>query len=318
MVYLKSLLTSRDVFYPPEIQWLSKTPLIFPVYNLLVWGLGLPLSFGLLYSLINLIKKLKSKIKFSNQPRPFIILSLIIWILFLITHQGLQFTSTMRYFLPVYPFIMVLIGLIIPNQKIIYFIFLFHVLYSILFLSIYNRPHSRVQASTWIYNNIPKGSNITNEYWDDPLPLNFPDQNPMIYKNNMLSLYDSDTPQKWDQINSALEQADYLIMSSNRLWSSISQVPDKYPLTAKFYQNLFDGKTNFKKTIEINSYPGIKIPFMKKCLYLGPTNFPYQDQKNTWFAIDNQCQYPGIYLRDDLAEEAFSVYDHPKVLIFKK
>lgn len=307
MIYLKSLLTTRNVFYPPEIQWLSKTALVFPFSNILFWGLGLPISFLFLFK----IKKIH---------HPFIVFCILFWVLLLLINQGIQFTSTMRYFLPIYPFIFILVGLIIKDNlpnKLIYFLISGHIIFSILFLSIYTRPHSRVQASQWIYQNIPADSKITNEYWDDPLPLNFSSRYFSDYKNNMLPLYDPDTNEKWNQLDPIIKNADYIIMSSNRLWGSIPQVPDKYPLTTKFYQELFDEKNNFKKVVEINSYPGINLPFMKKCIYIGPTNFPYKDKKNTWFYIDNYCQYPGIFLRDDTAEEAFTVYDHPKVLIYK-
>jgi hypothetical protein len=154
---------------------------------------------------------------------------------------------------------------------------------------------------------------VANEYWDDPLPLSV-----NLYSNQMLPLYDSDTPEKWGEINLILENTDYIFLTSNRLWSSITSVPDRYPITTKYYQNLFDGKSEFKKIIEFNSYPGFSLPFLNKCIYFGPTNFPYLHNKNYWFEIDNNCSYPGVYLRDDTAEEAFSVYDHPKVLIFKK
>lgn len=307
MTYLKSLLTSRDVFYPPEIQWLSKTPLIYPLYNILFWGLGLPISFLFFF-------------KMKKTSHPFVVFCIIFWVLLLFINQGLQFTHTMRYFLPIYPFIFVLFGLIIQNnfsKKIIYFVASCHIIYATLFLSIYSRPHSRVQASSWIYDNIPIGSNITNEYWDDPLPLNFPNQSFMDYKNNMLPFYDPDTAEKWNKISPIINNADYIIMSSNRLWGSIPLVPDKYPITTNFYQSIFDENNGFQKLIEINSYPGISLPFMKKCIYIGPSNFPYKDKKNTWIYTDSSCQYPGVYLRDDIAEEAFTVYDHPKVLIYK-
>jgi len=56
----------------------------------------------------------------------------------------------------------------------------------------------------------------------------------------------------------------------------------------RFYQGLFAGKLPYKKVAEFTSYPSLT--------YLGiPLTFP-----------------------DDCAEEAFTVYDHPRVMIFKK
>ena len=95
-----------------------------------------------------------------------------------------------------------------------------------------------------------------------------------------------DTNEKWTKFNYQLEQLDYLILTSNRTWGSITKVQDKYPLMSQFYQNLFAGKLDFEKVAEITSYPTIPI-----------LNIP---------------------IKDDFAEEAFTVYDHPKILIFKK
>jgi dolichyl-phosphate-mannose-protein mannosyltransferase len=315
--YLKSILMNRNVFYPPEIQWLSKTLIIYPLQNIVFWGLGIPISILLFLSFKNVFSiKLK---KIFSSPKIFIIFLSIFWTLFLFIEQGLQFTHTMRYFLPIYPFVCflaILLNLSCKNcLKIFTIIFIFHLLYSLSFVSIYTRPHSRIQASNWIYENISLNSILANEYWDDPLPL--PTQ-PKLYSIKMLSLYDPDTESKWTKINLDLSETNYLFLTSNRLWSSISSVPDRYPISSKYYQDLFDGKSEFQKRIEFNSYPGISIPFIKKCIYLGPTNYPYLLHKNNWLDIDDQCLYPGIYLRDDTAEEAFSVYDHPKVIIFQK
>ena len=39
------------------------------------------------------------------------------------------------------------------------------------FLAIYRQPLTRITASRWMYDNIPAGSHIGNEHWDDQLPL---------------------------------------------------------------------------------------------------------------------------------------------------
>lgn len=75
-------------------------------------------------------------------------------------------------------------------------------------------------------------------------------------------------------------------MSSNRLWGSIPKVPEKYPIAAKFYKDLFSEKLGFKKVAEITSYPTIPIL--------------------------------NILLPDNTADKSFTVYDHPKVIVFKK
>lgn len=315
---LKSILTNRDAYYPPEIQWLTKIPIIFPLQNIIFWGLGLPVSFLFLLSFKNIFTiKLK---KIISTPENFITTLVVVWILFLFIEQGMQFTHTMRYFLPIYPALCLLAVLFnfswINHKKIFICVYVFHAVYCLFFLTIYTHPHSRIQASGWINQNIPSGSVLANEYWDDPLPLSSNSLN--TYDIQMLPLYDPDTDIKWQQINLVLNQASYIILSSNRLWGSITTVPDRYPLATKYYYDLFEGRSEFKKIVEFNSYPGLSLPFFKKCLYLGPTNYPFSGLKNSWYEIDNTCNYPGIYLRDDTSEEAFTVYDHPKVIIYKK
>jgi len=85
-----------------------------------------------------------------------------------------------------------------------------------------------------------------------------------------------------------LAEADYYILSSNRAWGSVMRVPEKYPQMSKFYQDLLANQTDYQLIAEFNSYPSLE--------YLG---------------ID-------ISFNDTWAEEAFSVYDHPQVLIFQK
>jgi hypothetical protein len=297
---------SKDSNYPPSVQWLSKTPILFPLQNIMVFGLGLPLSILFLLSTLRSLHRPAFNLKFIAW----------FWVLFLFIYQGSQFTHNMRYFLPIYPFIILLAIISYPtiSLRFIKLVIFLQMVICLTFLNIYRVPHSRNQASSWIYQHISIGSTITNEYWDDPLPMSLPNisSNPGNYHGIMISPYDPDTPEKMQKLNQQLSGANYLIMSSNRLWGSIPLVPDRYPQTSKFYQDLFSEKTNFKKLVEINSYPGLQLP-VNKCYYFGPTNMP---NDNSWYTT-NSCNYPGIYFRDDVAEEAFTVYDHPKVLIFE-
>lgn len=299
-----------DAWYPPGVQWISQIPLLYPFKNFVIFGFGLIPFLILTYYII---KKLITKPK--PILNPFSIAG--IWVVWLFLYQGSQFVHTMRYLLPLYPFVCLILSYLISskNTKIIVIFIAINFIGCLMFLNIYSRPHSRVQASYWIYQNISASSKITNEYWDDPLPLYLSGHNPNQYKGTMLPLYDPDTTQKWSNLLPILNKTNYMILSSNRLWGSITRVPARYPQTSKFYEQLFTNQLNFRKTMEINSYPGISLLFLKQCYYLGPTNFP--GMTNSWFTKDPQCNYPGIYFRDDTAEEAFTVYDHPKVLIFQ-
>lgn len=316
---LLSLYSQPDGFYPPSVMWISKTTLLFPFQNIVLWGAGLPLSILFLYGFfVNIFKKKVGFIKQLLSKK--VILFSLIWIIILFLYQGSRFVHNLRYFLPIYPFIcLVSVWFIskLKSKKILSITILLHLLWCLMFINIYKFPNPRISASTWIHQNIPSGSNLTAEYWDDPLPINQENQS-NTYITKWLKLYDQESEDKWQKINSDLNQSNYLIMSSNRLWASIPKVPFMYPQTTKFYQDLFENKTDFYKYKEFSLYPGFSIPILKKCLYFGYTDYPHQKSNNRFFEIDNNCLNPGIFLRDDTAEESYTVYDHPKVLIYKK
>lgn len=291
--------------FPPAVQWLNTPSFIFPFKNLVFWGLGLPISifsicgiFLVIYTFLTKEIKLNKEIKIFSSPNKFynfILFLFLIFIMLVFVYQGSRYTKNMRYFIFMYPILTIFASLFIENlynrfSKKFALILCFTILvWPISFLSIYQRQHSRVIASEWIYNNLPAGSTLSYEHWDDPLPLGFPDKNPSIYQFVELPLYDPDVTIKWEKIISGLKKTDYVIMSSNRLWGSIPRAPQRYTIAIKYYKALFDESLGFKKIAEITSYPC--FPSTKLCL------FPINDTN---------------------AEESFTVYDHPKVLIYKK
>jgi 4-amino-4-deoxy-L-arabinose transferase-like glycosyltransferase len=291
-----------ETFFPPAIQWIKTKPIIFPLKNIVLWGLGLSLGIlsitGVVYSSLNTLKSLKQIKKpayrqaMLSDQRIFMILMLM-WIIGLFSYQGIQFGKTMRYFYPIYPFLAILSANFlykvvfnrINSSLLLVTCYLLLTIWPLSFIQIYSRPHSRVQASEWIYENIPQGSTLSCEHWDDCLPLPLDGKSSKYYKIEILEMFNPDDSMKWERINRQLKDVDYLILSSNRVWGSTTKVPIKYPMTSRFYHNLFEEKLQFKKVVEITSYPTIPIL--------------------------------GVSIPDYSSEEAFTVYDHPRVLIFK-
>lgn len=302
-----------EIDYPPNIQWEKTIPITHPLLNLLFFGIG-PITFLLLFFGITQIFKNHQLVK---QPQIIMLLLISLTIFF---YHSLLLAKYMRYFYPIYPIFVVFAGygLSCLNRKLFYPILLMNIIITAAFLNIYNQSHSRYQSSEWICQNISTKSILSSEIWDDSLPLNSPSCINKLYFHQELSLFDTESPQKWKKINTQLKSVDYLILSSNRLWGSIPKNSEKYPETSNFYKNLFDGNTDFKLIKRIYSYPGFNLPFINKCILIGPSVYPYNTTKNKFFEIDNHCEYPGIYFRDDAIEESFTIYDHPQIIIFKK
>ncbi|MFC2023503.1 DUF2298 domain-containing protein [Chloroflexota bacterium] len=134
---------------------------------------------------------------------------------------------------------------------------------------------------------VSQGSTIANEHFDDPLPFNIDGRIAFgsgPYHGLDLALYDEDTPAKLERLLDVLDATDYISMSSGRLHTSIPRLPMRYPITTRYYELLFADKLGFVKAAEFHSYPRLF----------------------------------GIEFNDDRAEEQFTVYDHPKVLIYHK
>jgi len=281
-------------YFPPGVQWINSTPYLYQLSNTIFFGLGLPLGLIFLISIFSSFKIIK------KYP---ITGLLYLWIFGLFLYQGAQFAKPLRYLYPLYPAICILSGYYVSRLKprFILITLLFIAIWIIGFLSIYSRPHTRVQASFWINQNIPAGSKISCEYWDDCLPL-FSSE-----KYQTIQIFPYDRSKLPD-----ISNLDYLIFSSNRLYGGIPSAPQLYPNTSKFYADLFAGNSGFTKVAEFTSRPNLPIPGIKLCLTPPYFNYGFVSK------INQYCNQNGISLVDDYAEESFTVYDHPKIIIFKK
>ena len=424
-------------------QWTERTPWLYPLENMVLWGMGVPLGvaawLGVLFVAAQLVRawwRRRSQpadgegVKTaSTVPRQWdLVLLVLAWVLLIFFWQGMQFVKSIRYFLPIYPFLAIFAGYLVVSAwawtkgrgwgakvaagGLAAFVLLGTLAWAFAFTRIYSEPVTRVQATRWMYQNIEsaatlryqtaqgeagqlqlpvpsthlygqngvwqytsfipeedlvatevvmndltgagepsegefevrivvpqddqtplteaeietvfggeggqrhvldipdvrleagetylfmsrvrrgaplisKGAAIANEHFDDPLPFSMDGRIAFgsgPYRGLDLTLYDEDTPEKLEKLLDVLDEADYVSMSSGRLWQSIPRLPMRYPVTTRYYELLFAEELGFEKAAEFHSYPRLF----------------------------------GIEFDDTWAEEQFTVYDHPKVLIYRK
>jgi YYY domain-containing protein len=303
-----------EIDLPYGRQWTNRAPIVFPWANMVVWGMGLPLglaaSVGWMVAGLELFRGRHSH------------LILWVWGSLMFLYHGIGWVKAMRYFLSLYPLFIILAAYLLIRLcrlsarrwrlvgcGIATVVVAGAALWAVAVFSIYLRPNTRVAASRWIYANVPIGATVANEHYDWGLPLRVDGHDPFagMYSGIEMQHYNEDTPEKQVQLFDWLDQADYIFLASNRLYASIPRLPARYPLTIEYYRALFAGELGFELVADFTSRPAV-----------GPFQFP--DQENPFPLMEGRYVHQTNPVEVPLppAEEAFSVYDHPRVLIFRK
>ncbi|MBI2941374.1 MAG: hypothetical protein HYY04_13145, partial [Chloroflexi bacterium] len=188
--------------------------------------------------------------------------------------------------------------------------------FALAYVNLYSAPHPAVAASDWIYTNVPRGAAIATEHWEEGMPVPLVrgrtalSEQSMQYRKLELKLYEEDTPQKLQHIVQQLRGADYVVFFSNRLYGTIPRLPNRYPMTSEYYRLLFGEQLGFELVGAFTSYPNLlDLSFVDDTLADPglPTPALLQHQPRRALTINMGH-----------ADESFSVYDHPRVLVFKK
>lgn len=143
--------------------------------------------------------------------------------------------------------------------------------------------------------------------WDDSLPIRMDGYDPFggLYEAGAnLELFFRDSESKRDLIVKALKEADYFFITSQRVWGSVGRLSNYYPMTQEFYRALI-GCPRERLLAEC---------FKELSIESGSGQIGYTLIK-TFESYPNLGSYQ---IRDDDADESFSVYDHPRVFIFEK
>jgi len=302
-------MNSDAYVFPYTLQYVTTKPYMYHVEQIYRWGLGpfigLFTSIGGIFFALHLIISIKKKqIDFKSSSS--MVLGFCVFIAFglyflIIGRSAVKF---MRYMLPLYPMLAILAGyglselvhrsfirshtvsLMMIYKAVTALLLIGALLWSLAFLNIYTKRHTRIAATDWILQNIPPGKTLAVEHWDDRVPVRYGEQ----YKYQEMTIYElPDNEAKWEVLTQKISQSDYIILASNRLYTPLPKLADCtkykvcYPLATKYYEKLFNGSLGFQKIKEFTAYP----------------------QLGSWT------------IKDDDADESFTVYEHPKILIYE-
>ncbi len=126
-----------------------------------------------------------------------------------------------------------------------------------------------------------------------------------IYRGDLTEqVYWDDNADKLNRFEDILNQTDYIFIPTNHQYAQITRLPERYPLTTYYYRELM-GCPQDADIIQCyyEAKPGD---------YKGRLGFDLVAVFETFPKLGN------FEINDQYAEEAFTFYDHPKVLVFKK
>ena len=198
------------------------------------------------------------------------------------------FTKWTRFMIPIFPLLtlVVFFGSSVRTNKfrsgLIWGGLIFQLGQSLFFTQIYRQPDVRIQANAWLNKNLSPGVTVLTE------PRNvgrLPDSR--YFQVIEPDLYSLNSPQALVPFAKNLAEAEYLIIPSRRLFAN--HLFENFPYLACYYKLLFDNQLGFTKIKEFSAPPGLKIG--QKVIFSLP---------------------------DELAEETWTVFDHPVIRIFKK
>jgi hypothetical protein len=277
-------------------QFEGSVPYLFELYNLTVWGLGLPLGVAALAGWVVLLwegsrRALRREEDGATLPTAFLA-TLVLWPTLYLLYIGTWEARFVRHLVPLVPFCALFGTYLIvkigewAGRRVAGLacgvVAVGTLLWAVSFLSVYASEDTRLAATRWLASNVAPGSRLVVESPNSPL-IPLPSRlSPDTYRFDVLEVTASDTPDKMASFAGALARGDYVIVSNERWWGVLPRL-GRFPLTGRYYELLRSGELGYTEAVRLSNTPR-----------LGSL---------TWDSTR--------------AEETFSVFDHPTVRIFR-
>ncbi|VAW32747.1 hypothetical protein MNBD_CHLOROFLEXI01-3174, partial [hydrothermal vent metagenome] len=262
--------------------------------------------------------------KIENQKSKIENLFLLAWVIPFFLTTGGFFVKFMRYLQPMTPFLMLWAAAWLLSWRSRWLkvgvgtaVLAITTLYAISFTNMYQQPHPWVAASQWIFANLPSGSLILSEQWDDSLPgtmlIDGEVRRRSEYPNAELTWLSgadlADNEEKLTENVALLAEADYVTILSNRIYGVVPRLPERYPLSSQYHALLFAGELGYEPVYVIGRFPTLFG------WQLRPDTFSWSSLQPPTFVQSYLDKQPGINL--GRADESFIVYDQPLTIVFE-
>lgn len=322
-------------------QYAGTLPYLYFVEMQLRWGmgwlLGLAAFAGLFWIVWRVIKRLEIRdwrlwpdalnlqsFGHAQDMSPISNLLVLAWVIPYFVVTGSFYVKFMRYMMPITPFLMIFGAAMLLNIKRVWWkrvavtaVLLFTALYALAFVNMYNQPHPWNVASEWIYRHVRPGALILSEQWDDSLPSTMLLDGRARYRSEYLNAEltwltgpdELDNEAKLAQNLALLANADYLTLTSNRVYGVVPRLPQRYPLSSQYHQLLLDGKLGYEPVLVIDRAPNLAG------IYLRADTFGWPGLRPSPAITQYLNQSPTI--NGGRADESFIVYDQPLTILFK-
>ncbi len=301
--------------FPFTRQYIDTTPYLYHVKQIAVWGMGLPAGILLWAGVV-----FGAAMALVRRDRKYILLCS--WVLPYLAITGYFDVKFMRYMLPITPFMALMAGGMVSwgvghlrerrwrlaPPGIAYaglaLVLVFTVFYALSYANIYSKPHPAESAARWINANVPPGSTLLQDSgWEEGF------KGLGRYNQFRMEVYDEDTPQKRSRMIESLAKADYLLYYSNRQYGTVARLPERYPMTRGFYEKLFGGELGYELAHWESSYPSLYgVSFADDTF--GRPDLPVPEPLRGYTQT-------GLSVNLGYADESFTVYDHPLILVFR-
>ena len=167
-------LQAPEASFPPALQWTNRTPILFPLTNMVLYGMGLVAGImawvGFFWALWRIVRQRPDWVAHAIP---------VAWSGVYFLFMATRWVKSIRYFLPIYPTLLLLAAWALMElwrlarqsetgrawrQTAVIALILLTILPSFFwantFVSTYQRPFTRLAASEWMYENVPTGATL--------------------------------------------------------------------------------------------------------------------------------------------------------------
>lgn len=251
----------------------ATVPVLYPLRELALWGVGPALLVAALWGcglvVVRLARRWRRLLGGRRNRASALLIVLLVWLAPMALRLATLDVKFLRYWTPlVVPAALVtawaLVRLGRRRRWIGQTVVATTLLWGVMYLWAFVAPHPHRTAAQWLSAAMSADEVVAFEHWDETLAIRPEDGSVSIVRLPSYELPDDDA--KIADMLAVLQQADWLVLTSNRVRATVLANPDRYPRTGRLYRLLLAGEAGFELVTTASRAPrllGIELPVQR-------------------------------------------------------